>query len=234
MFVTVKKNLIFWFAVFFAFIFTFGFLVSKATLNASVNLSPLELTIVIDAGHGGLDGGSVGTTTGITENELNLIYAKKLGKYLSGFGFNVVQTRTTPDGLYSTFSENYKREDMINRQAIIEEAQPQIVLSIHMNKYVLPSENGAQVFYGADDQSSQDLANSIRDKLRLNFENARELTLVGDYYLLNNAVVSTVIVECGFLSNPEEEILLQQEDYQEKMCYAIFCGVIKFLGVANF
>lgn len=234
MFVTLKKNLVLLFTTFFVFIFLFGFFLSKVTVNANGFVSPLNITVVIDAGHGGIDGGSVGSTTGITENELNLVYAKKLGKYLKGFGINVVQTRTTLDGLYSAFSENFKKEDMQARQEIIEETKPQIVVSIHMNKYVLSSENGAQVFYGKDDENSQRLANCIRDKFQLNFSNARDLTLEGDYFLLNNAIAPTVIVECGFLSNPTEELLLQQDDYQEKMTYAIFCGIISYLGVANF
>ncbi len=233
MFVTLKKNLIIMFAVFFAFVFLFGFFVSKLSVNASI-VSPLNLKVVIDAGHGGVDGGSVGTNTQITENELNLIYARKLEKYLTAFGIEVVQTRTSPDGLYGTFSENFKKEDMIERQHIIEETNPELVVSIHMNKFVLQSENGSQVFYGKDDGKSKQLADCIRDKLVQYFENARELTLEGDYYLLNNSIAPTVIVECGFLSNPTEELLLQEEEYQEKMCYAIFCGIIAYLNVANF
>ena len=83
-------------------------------------------------------------------------------------------------------------------------------------------------------EDSQKLANSIRDILVANFKNARPLTLKGDYYILNETEPIGVIVECGFLSNPEEELNLQKEDYQNKMCYSIFAGIINFLDVVNY
>ena len=102
-----------------------------------------------------------------------------------------------------------------------------------MNKFTQSSENGAQVFFEQGNKESEELANSIRDILVANFDNARKLTLAGDYYILNQTEPIGVIVECGFLSNPTEEKLLQQEEYQNKMCYSIFCGIINYLGVAN-
>lgn len=228
---SVSKKMIISFGIFLAAIFLFGFAI---TSTVSVKTAtPLGITIVIDAGHGGLDGGSVGTATGVTERELNLVYAKKLTTLLENFGFNVVNTRSTTDGLYEKVTEDYKLVDMKKRAEIINQSEAQILISIHMNKFSDSSENGAQVFFEQDNDDSKNLADSIRDILIANFDNARNLTLAGDYYILNNTTPIGVIVECGFLSNPKEEKLLQDETYQNKMCYSIYCGIINYLGITN-
>ena len=171
------------FAIFLIAIFAFGF-VATSTVQTVVEV-PKNITIVIDAGHGGADGGTIGTTTGIIESELNLVYAKKLTKYLEGFGIDVINTRNSGDGLYSTFDDDYKLVDMKKRAEIINKSGAQILISIHMNKYTSSVENGAQVFFEQGNQDSENLANSIRDILVANFDNARQLTLAGDYYILN-------------------------------------------------
>ena len=219
------------FALFLVIIFGFGFFVSNAVqVNTA---SPLNITVVIDAGHGGMDGGSVGKN-GTIESQLNLKYAEKLTKYLTDFGINVVNTRLNNEGLYDELTDDFKLVDMKKRADIINNSNAQILISIHMNKFTDSSENGAQVFFEQEDENSQKLANSIRDMLAANFKNARELTLAGDYYILNNTTPIGVIVECGFLSNPTEEQLLQNEEYQNKMCYSIYAGIINYLGVADY
>ena len=230
--IVLRKKMLGLFAIFLIVIFAFGFFAST-TVQTDV-VVPKNITVAIDAGHGGADGGTVGTSTGIVERELNLIYAKKLTKYLENFGINVVNTRSDNNGLYTTFGENYKLEDMQKRTEIINNSGAQILISIHMNKFSGSGENGAQVFFEQNDADSQKLANSIRDILVANFDNARKLTLAGDYYILNNTEPIGVIVECGFLSNPTEEKLLQQEEYQNKMCYSIYSGIINFLGVVDY
>lgn len=206
---------------------TFCFYINKKSKN--INTYPYNLTVVLDAGHGGEDGGAVGVTTGKTENELNLSYALKIEKYLKAFGVNVVQTRTTLKGLYDVFNQDFKQQDMEKRKQIINNSKANLVVSIHMNKFTNSSSNGAQVFYGPNNENSHDLANSIRDEMVKNFNNARELTLEGDYYITNCSNIPTVIVECGFLSNEQEELNLINEDYQNKMCYSIFCGIARYL-----
>ena len=230
--IVLRKKMLGLFAIFLIVIFAFGFFAST-TVQTDV-VVPKNITVAIDAGHGGADGGTVCTSTGIVERELNLIYAKKLTKYLENFGINVVNTRSDNNGLYTTFGENYKLEDMQKRTEIINNSGAQILISIHMNKFSGSGENGAQVFFEQNDADSQKLANSIRDILVANFDNARKLTLAGDYYILNNTEPIGVIVECGFLSNPTEEKLLQQEEYQNKMCYSIYSGIINFLGVVDY
>lgn len=206
-------------------------------LNSNIKPSaatPLNLTVVIDAGHGGADGGTVGDTTGITESELNLAFAKKLTKYLQNFGITVINTRNTMDGLYETFDENYKLNDMEKRKEIINNSGAQVLLSIHMNEFTSHYENGAQVFFKENNADGEQLANAIRDMLKANFDNARELALGGDFYILNCTNIIGCIVECGFLSNPTEEQNLQQDEYQNKMCYSIFCGIINYLNVVRY
>lgn len=228
----IRKKMIILFATFFAVVFCFGFLISEAVIKDTV--SPLDITIVIDAGHGGADGGTVGVNTGVIESELNLQYAKKLTKYLEDFGISVINTRSTADGLYKEFNDNYKIEDMEKRAEIINNSNAQLLVSIHMNKFTTNIENGAQVFYKQDNKEGKEFASSIKDMLVANFDNARQLVLGGDYYILNCTNITGVIVECGFLSNPTEELNLQNEDYMNKMCYSIYAGIINYLGIANY
>ena len=228
----VTKKMYLFLALFLCVVFCFGFLIS---LNAQkVTATPLGITVVLDAGHGGADGGTVGSITGITESELNLKYTKKITEYLQNFGITVINTRETMDGLYDTFDENYKQNDMQKRSEIINNSDAQLVLSIHMNKFTSSAENGAQVFFKEGSPDSEKMANSIKTMLRANFENARELVLAGDYYILNCTDITGVIVECGFLSNPTEEQNLQEETYMNKMCYSIYAGIINYLGVVNY
>ena len=227
----IRKKMIGLFAVFLIVVFGFGFVISS-TVTVNVT-NPMNIIVVIDAGHGGADGGSVGKN-GTIESKLNLVYAQKLTKYLEDFGIRVVNTRTSDDGLYEEMTDDFKLVDMRKRADIINNSNAQILVSLHMNKFADSSENGAQVFFEENNEDSQKLANSIRDILVANFENARPLTLKGDYYILNNTKPIGVIVECGFLSNPEEEQLLNDETYQNKMCYSIFAGIINFLDIVNY
>ncbi|MBO4413007.1 MAG: N-acetylmuramoyl-L-alanine amidase [Clostridia bacterium] len=191
---------------------------------SSPNLKP---TIVVDAGHGGMDGGSVGIS-GSTERVLNLEYAKTLKTYLENYGFNVVMTRTTLDGLYSPDSDNIKKDDMLARKKIIEKSNADLIVSIHMNYFPLESAKGAQVFYNPQSDVSHALADSIQSVFSSNLTLARPNSEVGDYYMLNCTSVPAVIVECGFISNPEEEALLLTEEYRKKVCYNILCGIVKY------
>ena len=227
----IKRKMMVYSLVFLVVVFSFGYIASTMVVQTVAH--PVGITVVIDAGHGGADGGSVGTKTGITESELNLIYAKKLTKYLEDFGIDVVNTRTDMNGLYEKMTDDYKLVDMKKRAEIINKSGAQVLVSIHMNKYTSQNENGAQVFFEQQNEQSEQLATSIKNMLRANIENARELVLAGDYYILNETNTIGVIVECGFLSNPQEELNLQDSAYQDKLCYSIYAGIINFLGIAN-
>ncbi len=187
-------------------------------------------TIVIDAGHGGKDGGAVGSQTGITESYLNLQYALTLQKICESYGFEVVMTRSDMNGLYSPFATNKKRSEMKKRETIIESANADVVVSIHMNSFSLSAVRGAQVYYAEGSESGQALADSVQTNLNKNVDYAKATAKVGDFYVLNCSESPSILVECGFLSNPEEELLLQDEEYMQEFCYHLFCGILLYLS----
>lgn len=207
-------------------LFVLSFTLIPTTIKSS---SPkAKYTVVIDAGHGGIDGGSVGVCTNVSEASLNLEYANCLKGMLTNFGFNVVMTRTTDSGLYNPLASNKKRDDMKKRKNIIENSNTDFVVSIHMNSYNTKS-CGAQVFYGENDEPSEFLANNIQKYFIKYLTKARRQTEIGDYYILNAIKVPSVLVECGYLSNPDEEKLLVDEDYKKEVCYCILLGILEYL-----
>ncbi len=191
--------------------------------------------IVLDAGHGGIDAGVCGVNTKVKESELNLSVVKKLENYLVGAGFSVVLTRSSDAGLYGMATGGFKKKDMLKRKEIIEAAKPTLVVSVHMNKYSLSSRRGAQVFYKEQSEDSKILAENLQKSFNEMETAARECSaLAGDYYILNCTDYPSVIAECGFLSNPEDEALLITEEYQDKISYAIFKGIVGYLAVQSF
>lgn len=183
-------------------------------------------TVVIDAGHGGFDGGMVSPYSDADENHLNLEYALTLKEILVSAGIRVVLTRKNLNGLYSIFSENRKKDDMKKRIEIIENSGANLVVSIHMNSFSLKSSRGAQVFFKEDDPSSSALANNIQNVFYQTLPNARQHPRTGDYYILNESPVPSVIVECGFLTNKEEEALLRDKSYMRKLCTSLAYGIV--------
>lgn len=192
------------------------------------NSPKTKYTVVIDAGHGGIDGGCEGAITKISESTLNLAYAKCLQEKLNNFGFKVVMTRTTESGLYNPLASNKKKDDMKKRNQIIKNANADFVISIHMNSYSQTA-CGAQVFYGIDDEPGKLLATKIQKNFISNLQNARSEIKVGDYFMLNAISSPSVLIECGYLSNPKEEQLLLTEEYKNEVCYAILLGVLEYL-----
>lgn len=201
------------------------FLSSKTEFVAS---PANKATIVIDAGHGLPDGGAIGKYTNVYESELNLIYAKNLKSQLIKYGFGVVMTRNSKDGIFDKGAKNLKKSDMKNRKNIIDKSSPDMIVSIHMNSFPLESSKGAQVFYKSGNDIGMALAKSIQSQLTLLLANTKKQAKQGDYYIVNCSDVPAVLIECGFLSNKEEELLLQNKSYQTKFCYAVVCGIIAF------
>ena len=194
-----------------------------------------KIKIVLDAGHGGVDGGVSGVSTGVKESEINLKVVKKLAYYLESCGMGVVLTRSTDAGLYGMATSNLKKKDMKKRQDIIRSAQPNLVVSIHMNQYSVSTRRGAQVFYKEGDEFSKILANSIQNSFNSMEEAVRECSaLTGDYYILNCSSYPSVICECGFLSNPQDEALLITDKYQDSIAYAVFKGIVGYLSQTSF
>ena len=187
-----------------------------------------EYSIVIDAGHGGADGGCIGKSSGVTENELNLEYAETLKSICEGLGLKVVMTRTDLNGLYSPLASNKKRSDMEARQKIIQESGADVVLSVHMNAFPLTSSRGAQVFFDSKNQGGKELAQSIQTSLHDSIAYAKSSASDGDLYILNCTQIPGALVEFGFLSNLEEEELLLNESYRQDICYAVVCGILDY------
>ncbi|MCI5838780.1 MAG: N-acetylmuramoyl-L-alanine amidase [Christensenellaceae bacterium] len=227
-----KKNLIIAAVVAIAALSPVIVLLSAEATPSDAHAMPF--TVVIDAGHGGIDGGVTGVKTGVKESDLNLSFSKTLKKYFLSAGFDVVTTRNTAAGLYGNASSSLKKTDMKNRKRIIEKAAPDIVISIHMNKYPLSSRRGAQVFYKQGDEEGKKFAACVQNKLNAMEQAPRECDeLGGDYYILNVSPCPAIIAECGFLSNTDDEALLLTETYREELCYAIYKGTVLFLSSEN-
>lgn len=190
-----------------------------------------EYSIVIDAGHGGRDGGAIGTSTGITESELNLMYAKELQSLCQDYGIGVTMTRSDMNGLYDESAPNKKKSEMERRKNIINSSGADLMISLHMNSFPLPSSEGAQVFYASGSEHGFELAKSVQTSICQGFDSARDYVSVGDYFVLNYSEMPAVLVECGFLSNPEEEQLLQTQDYCQRFCYALLVGILSYFDM---
>lgn len=187
------------------------------------------ITIVLDAGHGGRDGGSVGVN-GTVEKEINLEYVLRLKDKLVENGFTVVLTRKNDDGLYSPTAKNKKQSDMNERFKIIKKANPNLVVSIHMNSYTLPTARGAVTYYKAGDEASKQCADYIQKSLNTYCDARLQNGKVGDYYMLNCSYYTSILIECGFISNPEEEKLLNSYEYKDLIINSIYKGILLYFG----
>lgn len=188
-----------------------------------------EKVIVIDAGHGGVDAGVLGVTTSVKESEINLYIARELRNYFSEAGFTVVMTRTTSAGLYGVATKGFKMRDMKKRREIIEKSNADMVISIHQNSCPIPSRRGGQVFFNPAEENGKSLAQCIQKYLNeLDESLTPREALAGDYYMLKCTDSPSVIVECGFLSNAEDEALLLSPDYRKKIAYTIFKGAVSY------
>lgn len=191
-------------------------------------------TVVIDAGHGGEDGGVTGTRTGARESDVNLSVALLLGEYLKSGGFRVVYTRKNDVMLtHPNVVGNKKRADMYARGDVINNARPVMVISVHANFYSSAARRGAQVFYSAKKQEDKNFATVIQETLNRDVNSAvgkSYSALSAEKYLLDCSPYPTVIAECGFLSNPLDEALLTTPAYQAKLAYTLFQGMAAYYG----
>lgn len=187
--------------------------------------------IVIDSGHGFFDGGKIGVS-GTEEKKINLAIAQKLKNYLEIQGFAVRMTRENDEVLYDGQRPSDKKEDMRKRALLMNAQGCILAVSIHQNSFTEERYKGAQVFYYRPSERSRRLAEAIQQSL-IEFQepdNTRQAKANEDYYLLRKETVPTVICECGFLSNAEEEALLKSEAFQEKTAWAISIGIIRYLN----
>ncbi|MCX4362299.1 MAG: N-acetylmuramoyl-L-alanine amidase [Clostridia bacterium] len=174
------------------------------------------MTVVIDAGHGGIDGGVVGST-GVKESDINLKMAGILQKEIESRGFRVVLTRTGKDAL-----NNIKRLDMQARKEIIVKAAPVAVISLHVNRFSDKSRRGAQVFYddtGIGKEFAESMQKTINEKINAKYSGRDDYEAIdGDLFITKCVKVPSVIIECGFISNPEDEKLLLSREYCQELC----------------
>lgn len=189
--------------------------------------------VIIDPGHGGRDPGKVGTA-GTLEKDINLKIALYLKNILESQDMEVILTRTADKDL-STSDSNFKSSDMKERVALIQHNNADLVVSIHQNSYTDSGVYGAQCFYYSNSPEGKRLATLLQKQIIVstNQTKIREVKSNNDYYLLKHSTTPTVIVECGFLSNPEEEKLLLTDEYQRKMAWAIHLGILQYLNRAT-
>lgn len=187
-------------------------------------------TIIIDAGHGGVDPGAIGVN-GVDEKEINLQIALCLRDILTANGYEVVMIRdedvSIHDPKYTKISQ-IKTSDLKKRLKIIEKYPDALAVSIHQNHFQKEQYHGAQMFYGRVNPESKALAQSIQNAFRQNLQpdNERQIKKsTSDVYIVNNAKNPIVLVECGFLSNWEECEKLCDEEYQRQAAFTIFCGI---------
>lgn len=187
--------------------------------------------VCVDPGHGGTDPGKVGIN-GQLEKDINLAIAKKLKTYLEASDVTVVLTRDKDMGLYSSGDAHKKMADMRKRCQLIEEAKPDLVISIHQNSYHEEAIRGGQVFYYKTSVRGKKLAQILQERFDyvLGDANKRQAKANDNYYLLLHVKEPIVIAECGFLSNREEAEKLETKEYQDRLAWTLHMGIMEYLN----
>ncbi len=215
------------------FVSAVGLCIKALLVQPVAAFSKSEMRVVVDAGHGGIDGGVIGKGTGVKESELNLAIAMELKGVLEDMGFAVTLTRKTAGGLYGTTAKGFKKRDMQRRKEIIERASPALVISVHQNFYPSKATRGGQVFYSKKNEGSKKLAVSVQAKLNELYakEKVKERKAsAGEYFMLECAPCPSIIVECGFLSNEKDERLLQKAAWQRRLAESVVGGVLEYFA----
>lgn len=187
--------------------------------------TPERWYVILDAGHGGFDAGASGTDTGVRESDLNLQVALYVREALESAGVRVLMTRTTAVALGDT-----KAADMARRRQLLETEGADAAVSIHMNKFSDRRVRGPMVYYQAGAAEGRALAQCVIDSLTEALDLRERLANPGNNFVTRIPACPAVLVECGFLSHPEEEALLQQEAYQRRLAEAVARGVTAFLA----
>lgn len=188
-----------------------------------------RLVVVIDAGHGGIDPGKVGINHAL-EKDINLAIAKKVKHYLELSDVEVIMTREEDRGLYQETDSNKKVQDMKNRVALIDDSGADLAVSIHQNAYQQENVSGAQVFYYTTSPEGKEIAEIMQSTIEelLDSKKKRPVKANDSYYVLKKTKTPIIIAECGFLSNRAEAELLTQENYQDRVAWAIHMGILRY------
>lgn len=207
--------------------------VGSCAVSVMAQREPVERehTIVIDAGHGGEDGGAV-SCAGVMEKQINLEISLKLNDLFHLLGHRTRMIRTDDRSVYTTGDTIARRKvsDLKERVRIVEETEEAVLVSIHQNLFPDARYSGAQVFYSPAGES-QSLADALQTSFHqtINPGSNREIKRAKDVYLMEHTSCAGVLVECGFLSNPQEEALLRTREYQQRICAVIAATVANFL-----
>ena len=209
-----------------------GLLTRKEEIIATVSLPISNKTIVLDAGHGTPDEGAE-SSNGISEASINLTITRKVQTLLEQSGCNVILTRSDENGIYDLDSKTLRQKkvsDIKNRVKIGNESSADAFISIHLNKIPQSQYYGWQTFFKVNSKESEMLAKSLQQELNLSIqrENKREALKITGKYIIEHVEIPIAIIECGFLSNPEEEQLLQQNEYQDKIAWGIYNGIMDY------
>jgi len=196
----------------------------------AANTQPIDngKVIVLDPGHGGRDAG-VTVASGVREADINLAVALAAERFLVEKGYTVILTRRNSDGLYAPTDQNRKMADMNRRRQIIEDARPDLVVSIHQNSFPGASVRGPRVFHAKGSEDGQAVASHVQSSMN-NALRSNAPATVGDYFILEATSFTSILIECGFLTNPEEERLLATHEYQQKLGYVIFFAIHTLLN----
>lgn len=213
---------------------TFSIFISSFNQDfISVNTLPVtNHSIILDAGHGFPDGGATGND-GSIESNLNLEISLKLQNLLEASNCTVFLTRSDKNGIYGENANSIrdkKISDMKNRVNLSKELNSDIFVSIHMNKLDISKYYGFQTFYKNNDEKSKKLADKIQQNLNTYVDNTntRKIKPISDIYLAKHITTPFVLVECGFLSNINENKLLQDPTYQNKLAWSIYAGIMDY------
>lgn len=200
---------------------------AKTDIEPVVIRMPLQgKTIVVDPGHGGYDPG-VGSH-GFAEKDINLAISLILRDYLQQGGARVVMTRETDMDFLQFVAGPKKKQDMKNRLIIVEESKADLILSIHSNAISSSYWSGAQTFYQEGDEEGKMLAELIQNEMIRVLQNTDRKIKTGDFVLLRESSMPGVVIEVGFLSNPTEAGLLMNPEYQKKVAWSIYGGLVKY------
>ena len=209
----------------------------NSAIPAMSNVSSDKRIVVIDSGHGGIDGGCVGVN-GCVEKNINLAIATDLASLLRLSGFEVVMTRSEDISLHDEGVEgirNQKVSDMENRLEIIQSYPDSLFISIHQNQYTQPEYFGAQMFYTTNNAGNFRLAQIMQSCFaELQQGNDREIKLIdNDLYLFKDTKQLALLIECGFLSNENDAANLSDSEYQKKVAFTIYRGIMKYYGLTD-
>lgn len=216
----------------------FGAITPQEQMKSDAGITsaaPTYTTVILDAGHGGEDGGA-SSASGLLEKGINLDISMKLRDMLRANGIEVIMTREDDRLLYdpnSNYQGQKKKQDLAARLALTEQTEGGILVSIHMNYYPDSRYSGLQVWYSAGNTDSLLLADTIQSRARqlLQPENKRQTkAATSSIFLLHKAKCPAVLVECGFLSNEEEAARLASEEYRQKVAFVLFSAITEFLN----